>query len=74
MLRLLESGMIFKFPVITCTDDGLINFESLHSHESGILASMSRSDTSSLKLNILYLIGLSKFRLCVFLTAFTAKN
>ena len=52
MLRILESGMNLKFPVTT---DLLM--ECLHSHESEVLASMSRSDTSLLKLNIIFLIG-----------------
>ena len=38
--------------------DGYINLESLQSHELGVLAWMSRSDTSLLKLKIVCLIGL----------------
>ena len=32
--------------------------ESSQTHESGVKASMSRSDTSLLKLNVIFLIGL----------------
>ena len=58
ILRILESGIIFRFPVITSPADRYINLESLQSHELGVLAWMSRSDTSLLKLKIVCLIGL----------------
>ena len=58
IVRILESGIIFRFPVITWPADGYINLESLQSHELGVFAWISRSDTSLLKLKIVCLIGL----------------
>ena len=58
ILRIRESGITFKCPVITRPADWYINLESLQSLELGALAWMSRSDTSLLKLKIMFLIGL----------------
>ena len=59
ILRILESEMIFKLPLTIWPAAGYINLESLQSHDSGELAWMSRSETSLLKLNIVFLMGLS---------------
>ena len=49
--------MIFKLPLTTWAAAGNINLESLQSHDSGVLAWMSRSVVSLLKLNM-FLMGL----------------
>ena len=58
VLRILESEMILKLPVTTWPAAGYINLESLQSHDSGVLAWMSRSEISLFKLNIVFLMGL----------------
>ena len=57
----MDSGIIFKFPVIKLPADGYINLESLQSHELSVLAWMSNSHTNLLKLKIMLLIGLLYF-------------
>ena len=58
ILRILVSKMIFKLQVTTCPAAGYMNLESLQTHDSGVLAWVSRSETSLLKLNIAFLMGL----------------
>ena len=50
--------MIIRLPVITLPASGQTYLESLQSQESGVQVSISRSETSLLKLNIAPLTGL----------------
>ena len=56
--QILETDIIFKFPVIIWPAGWQQNIDSLHSQELAELVSISRSETNLLKLSIVLRIGL----------------